>query len=162
MVSNSVSGPSPLLARLLRAPDWLYRLHLGWILGKRFLALTHRGRSSGRAHRTVLEVISYDRRTNESVVASAWGTSADWYHNLMAEPALRVQTGGLDYVPQQRFLDSQERATTASRFCRERPWEAKLMPRVLTSIGAPVLDGTETDAQELLSALPMVAFRPID
>lgn len=159
-MSNRFSGPSPLLARLLRAPDWLYRVHLGWILGKRFLALTHRGRSSGEFHRTVLEVISYDRRTNESVVASAWGTSADWYRNLMAEPALRVQTGGLDYVPQQRFLNSEEQAATASRFCREHPWEAKLMPRVLTSIGAPVLDGA--DAREQLSALPMVAFRPTD
>jgi len=32
----------------LRMPVWLYRLHLGWLLGNRFLCIAHRGRKSGK------------------------------------------------------------------------------------------------------------------
>lgn len=162
MVSTGDTRPSPFLARLFGVPAWLYRAGLGWILGRRFLALTHRGRTSGRTYRTVLEVISYDEATGESVVVSAYGTKADWYRNIEAEPALRVQTGRLDYAPGQRFLDVEERARTARRFCDEHPLEAKLMPRVLTSIDAAVPDDRDVGPEAMLAALPMVALRPAD
>src|SRR5262249_48784206 len=64
--------PSPLLRKFFRAPGWLYRMRLGWLLGDRFVQLSHRGRSSGRVYRTVLEVVRYDPRTRESVVCSGW------------------------------------------------------------------------------------------
>lgn len=159
-MNDARPSPRPLLAAFFRAPGWLYRIRLGWIPGRRFLALTHRGRKSGHEHRTVLEVISYDEATDESIVVSAYGAKADWYRNIKKEPALRVETGRVDYVPEQRFLDPEERAATARSFCREHPWEAKLMPRVLTSIGAEVPDSSEVDAEQMLSALPMVALRP--
>jgi deazaflavin-dependent oxidoreductase (nitroreductase family) len=74
--------PSPLLRQVFRAPDWLYRFGLGWVLGHRFVQLNHCGRSSGRLYRTVLEVVRYDPRTHESVVCSGWGKRADWYRNI--------------------------------------------------------------------------------
>src|ERR1051326_6299178 len=69
---------SRLLRGFLSAPGWLFRLGLGRLLGHRFLELTHRGRRSGRRYRTVLEVVRYDPRTQESIVCSGWGTRADW------------------------------------------------------------------------------------
>ena len=54
--------PRGLLRFLLRLPIWLYQLHLGFLLGHRFLLLTHTGRRSGLLRRTVVEVVSYDRR----------------------------------------------------------------------------------------------------
>lgn len=155
--------PNPVLARMFRLPALLYRFGLGWLLGKRFLALTHRGRKSGRLYRTVLEVISYEPDTRESIVVSAYGEGADWYRNLQTEPALRVQTGRLDYTPHQRFIDSSERARVAGIFCEEHPWEARLIPRVLPAIGAAIDPVEETEAvspPELLSSLPMVGLRP--
>lgn len=159
-MSSRDNRPSPLLAWLFGLPTWLYRNGFGWVLGKRFLALTHRGRKSGRTHQTVLEVISYDSTREESVVVSAYGTKADWYRNLQTEPALRVRTGRLDYVPEQRFLDAEERAEMARRFCEDHPWEARLMVRMLPSIGAAVHADRSVDPVEMLSSLPMVALRP--
>lgn len=130
------------------------------MLGKRVLAVTHRGRKSGREFRTILEAMSFDRETGESVVASAYGPGADWYRNIRAEPALRVTTGRLDYVPQQRFLTADEARAAAERFCREHPFEARLVPRVLPSIGAALPEETDLTPPELLATLPMVAFRP--
>lgn len=130
------------------------------MLGKRVLALTHRGRKSGKEYQTILEVVLFDDETKESVVASAYGSDADWYRNIQAEAALRVQTGRLDYVPSQRFLTQDEAREAAARFCREHPWEAKLVPRVLPSIGAAIPTDSALSPEELLAYLPMVAVRP--
>jgi deazaflavin-dependent oxidoreductase (nitroreductase family) len=85
--------PSGWLRLALKAPRWLYRLHLGWLLGHRFLLLTHRGRRSGRVYSTVLEVVRYDPATDESVVVSGWGDRADWYNNIQKTTVLAIQTG---------------------------------------------------------------------
>jgi deazaflavin-dependent oxidoreductase (nitroreductase family) len=137
----------------------VYRIGLGWILGKRFLALTHRGRKSGRVHETILEVLLFDPGTKESVVASAYGSIADWYRNLQAESALRVRTGRLDYIPEQRLLSSEEAREAAAEFCRRHPWEARLVPNVLPAIGANLPAGSSSPI-DLLASLPMVALRP--
>lgn len=55
--------PRGLVKRLLRLPALLYERDLGWLLGHRFLLLTHRGRTSGRTYRTVLEVLQFDPAT---------------------------------------------------------------------------------------------------
>jgi hypothetical protein len=54
----------------LRTPIWCYRLGCGWLLGKRFLLLTHTGRLSGFSRQTVLEVVDYDPDTDTYVIAS--------------------------------------------------------------------------------------------
>lgn len=64
--------PTGLLRRFLKLPNLLYRRHLGWLLGHRFLLLAHRGRKTGLIRRTVLEVVYYDPATRES------GSSPDW------------------------------------------------------------------------------------
>lgn len=97
-MSNQPMGRPALSAPLrilFEAPSWLYRWHLGWLFGHRFLVLTYRGRRTGRTLRTVLEVIQYDRATPESVVMSAYGSTAGWYLSILSTPALRVQTGRL-------------------------------------------------------------------
>ena len=151
--------PFGVLKAVFNAPSWLYRHRLGWIFGRRILVVSHRGRRSGRQYETVLECVVFDKITKESVIASAYGTRADWYRNIRATPALRVRTGRLDYVPDQRFLTPDEARAAAARFCREHPLEARIMPRMLTAIGAAVPPG-ERDHVEMLAALPMVAFRP--
>jgi len=154
-----VRRPSRFLRAVFNAPAWMYRIGLGWMLTKRFLALTHRGRTSGRKHETILEVLLFDPGTKESVVVSAYGNSADWYRNLQVEPALRVRTGRMDYTPEQRLLGPEEAREAAAEFCRRHPWEARLVPRVLPAIGAALSTGSASPI-DLLASLPMVAFRP--
>ena len=57
----------------MRAPIWLYRLRLGWLLGGRCLLLEHRGRSSGKRRAAVIEVVDHDRETSRYCVAAAYG-----------------------------------------------------------------------------------------
>lgn len=94
--------------RLVRAPIWLYQHRLGWLLGQRILMLEHRGRTSGRARYVCLEVVDRPSPTTILVV-SGFGTGAQWYRNLLAEPQCRVSIGGWHRVPAvARMLDTEE------------------------------------------------------
>ncbi len=57
----SLPLPHGILGWLLKLPIGLYRVHLGSLLGDRFLMLTHIGRKTGRSHHTVIEVVLHDR-----------------------------------------------------------------------------------------------------
>ncbi len=48
---------------LSKWPVGPYRLHLGWLLGHRFLLITHRGRRSGRLRQTGVMILHYDHNS---------------------------------------------------------------------------------------------------
>ena len=139
-----------------RLPITLYRLRLGWLLGRRFLMLTHRGRKSGKLRQTVLEVVHYDPATRESAVLSAYGERADWYQNILAHPAVEVQTGRSRYAPQYRLLEVDERFAALKIYQRR---YRRAFQAVMRFLGHPY-DGTEASLHALADSVVMVAFRP--
>ena len=79
---------------LLRAPIIVYQLHLGWMLGQRFLLLRHVGRISGAVRQTVLEVVRHDPKTATYTVASAMGgRNTHWFQNVEKTPAVEITVG---------------------------------------------------------------------
>jgi deazaflavin-dependent oxidoreductase (nitroreductase family) len=147
---------SPLARLFLRLPIGLYRLGLGWVLGHQFLLLTHTGRRTGRVHETALKVLRYDPATGESVVASAWGPSADWYRNIRAHPALAVRTAHDYYAPEQGLVPPEEAFAVFSDWARRQRWFARLM---LSQIGVS-WEVPEAQRRALVARFPFVAFRP--
>ena len=135
--------PRGFLHGAFKLPTLLYHAHLGWVVGHRFLMLTHRGRRTGWVHETVLEVLHYDPVTQESVVFSGRGRRADWYRNITAHPVLTGEEAT-------RFI---------SQWAREHRWEARLVAPVLRRLGwsgaeAATHHGFPRDAV-------LVAFRPL-
>lgn len=151
--------PPRLLRWFLKIPVLLYRLRLGWILGHRFLLLTHRGRKTGRVRKTVLEVILYNPATSESVVVSGWGKTADWLRNIEARPAISVRTGRDRYRPQHRLINASEAEAVAIAFEKQHPFEVRLVPPVMQALGWSVC-GERPTWRALMSEIPLVAFRP--
>ena len=96
------------LRTLFRAPVYLYRWHLGWLLGRRFLLLTHIGRRSGLQRQTVLEVVEYRKSQPEVVVVSAFGRKADWLQNIEANPEEEVSMGSRHFAASHRILSEEE------------------------------------------------------
>ncbi len=131
----SSRAPQPPIARprgaarlILRLPVALYRIHLGWVLGQRFLLLTHRGRKTGRVHQTVIEVIAYDPERREATVISAWGERADWFRNVQAAPAISVQLGGMRcQSPAHRVLTAAECDALLLRYQRDHALGARVV-----------------------------------
>ena len=99
---------SPLLRRLLETPTYLYDVHAGWLLGRRFLRLTHVGRRTGRRYRTMLEVIGEDRRSGEVLVLAGLGHSAQWLRNVQTGNATEVVIGRDRFRPRHRLLTPQQ------------------------------------------------------
>ncbi|QBD74717.1 nitroreductase family deazaflavin-dependent oxidoreductase [Ktedonosporobacter rubrisoli] len=148
--------PTGLLKLFFKSPLFLYRWHLGWLLGHRFLMFTHIGRKSGRRLQTVVEVVKYDPVTQESVIVAGYGTISDWYRNLQAHPAVEVQIGFKRYVPQQRLLTSEETYEILKYYKRKHPF---LVRGLFSFVGYPY-DGTEAGLQAVNQIVRGVAFRP--
>ena len=85
-----------------RAPLYLYRWRLGWLLGKRCLLLTHTGRRTGLRRQTVLEVVDYRKEGPEVVVVNGFGPNSDWVRNIEAKPGEEVTVGSQHFVASHR------------------------------------------------------------
>ena len=65
--------PGRLALALMRTPRPLYHRGWGLLLGHTLLLITHHGRKSGKRRETVAMALSFDPKTREAVVFSAWG-----------------------------------------------------------------------------------------
>ena len=148
--------PSPLMLPLMKLPLVMYRLRLGWLLGHRFMRLTHVGRKSGKVRHTILAVLNYDPASREVMLVSAWSAS-EWYRNVHAAPALEVETGRDRYAPEQRDLSTEEIAVVLDGFRRQNP----MISRIFCRIPGWSYPDSEEKAFELARRLRGVAFRPL-
>ncbi len=142
---------------LSRLPIWLYRAHLGWLLGHRFLLLTHTGRKSGLKRRTVLEVVRHDQKTGVYIIASGWGEKADWLRNIERTPDVTVQSGREHFDAKAVRLPVAEAAREFADYTKRHPAAARTLARFL--IGER-LSGSEENCQRLAETIPLVALRP--
>lgn len=152
--------PGPLVKALLKAPSGLYDARCGWLLGGRFLRLTHRGRKSGREYRTVLEVVGHLPETGEVVVVAGLGARADWFRNIQAAAPVLVETGRRRFEPVHRVLDPGEAAEVMAGYERRNRLAAPVIRIVLSRLLGWEYDGGETARARLVRELPFVAFRP--
>ena len=150
------SKPTGLLKLAFILPRYLYRWHLGWLLGHRFLMITHVGRKTGQRRQTVLEVVHYDAATQECIVMSGYGLHSDWYRNIQAQPATEVHIGHSHYRPQQRMLSEEETLAQLEVYQRKHP----LAFRELMQLVGYGYDGTPEGLRALSQFLQGVAFRP--
>ncbi|WP_328532342.1 nitroreductase family deazaflavin-dependent oxidoreductase [Nocardioides sp. NBC_00368] len=124
---------------VVRAPIWLYRHNAGWLFGSRMLMLEHVGRRSGVARYVCLEVVERPS-ADEVVVVSGFGTGAQWYQNLVAEPSCRVSIGKrISITAQARFLSEEESAAALGRYQQAHPkaWQ-RLRGAIETAVGHEV------------------------
>lgn len=155
MDKGTVGGKRPTgLTRLLfRAPIWLYRAGLGFLLGSRFLMLEHIGRKSGKRRYVVLEVVRHDREAGSYVVASAWGKRSDWLRNVLQTPAVRVSSGFRRRRPAQAVRLPQSVAV------RELCDYAARHPRAFAMLTRFMLGEARDDCAAIARVVPVVALK---
>ncbi|NGN68981.1 nitroreductase family deazaflavin-dependent oxidoreductase [Streptomyces sp. A7024] len=157
--TKATPSPTGLRRLLFRAPVRLYRWHLGWLLGGRFLLLTHIGRKSGQPRQVVLEVTGHDRESGTYYLVSGFGPTSQWYRNIRANPEVTIQVGRRRMPARAEPLGPEESGRLMARYAGRHPrTAAKLMK----------LCGVETDgtAQDYFLAgrdyLPFVAVHPVN
>jgi deazaflavin-dependent oxidoreductase (nitroreductase family) len=139
----------------LRLPIWLYRIHLGWILGTRFVLLTHKGRKSGLLRHTVIEIVRYDKETGNCVVASGWGTKSDWYRNITADPEIFFQIRNRRCKGIAERLSSKSGGEELVNYSKRHPMAWKELAHFM----GIKFDGSEADIQESGKLLPLFLLK---
>lgn len=148
---ESKGSPSGLQRLLFRAPIWLYRARLGFLLGKRFCMIEHRGRKTGRMRRTVLEVVA--RSGGPIYVAAAWGKKAEWLKNLEADPHVVVHSAGSRYETKAIVIDHDRANTVLSDYADHHPKTLRSLARfMLEDPGSTV----EQSIERIASSVPIV------
>ncbi len=130
-----------------RAPILLYRLGLGWLLGRRFLMIVHRGRKSGLMRETVLEVV--DVIGDDPVIVSGFGRRTDWLANILADPSVNVSWGRRRFAAEALPLGPSEATAVFERYRRDHKVAAKALGGV---VGVSLVDDI-AGAVEMLPAL---------
>jgi deazaflavin-dependent oxidoreductase (nitroreductase family) len=156
---EQLSVPEPphgLLRRLARLPIYLYRMHLGRLLGTRFLRLKHIGRVSSLPRFTVLEVLDYDRDKDTYFVASGWGERSDWVKNIAADPQVEIQVAGRHIPARARRAAPDEAAQEMLQYGRAHPTALQELARVM---GYRV-ERSEAAYLALGREVPVFAFEP--
>lgn len=137
---------------MMRAPLGLYRVGLGRVLGRRFLRLEHRGRRSGSLREAVLEVAG--EIDGAPVVVSGYGTSSDWYQNVVADPRVGVTWGTRSFPAEARRLEPSETADLLRRYRDDHPRAAVVLA---DRLGVSLVD----DPARAAAALPAFLLEPI-
>jgi deazaflavin-dependent oxidoreductase (nitroreductase family) len=145
------------LSRLLfRAPIYLYRIGLGWLLGGRFLLLNHVGRKSGLPRQAVVEVVRHDEASDTYVIASGFGERSQWFQNLMERPQVTIQVGRRKLAVTAERLSREAAGDEMVDYARRHAGAARNLARFM---GFEV-DGSEGDYRALGEEVPMLALRP--
>jgi deazaflavin-dependent oxidoreductase (nitroreductase family) len=158
MIKKTTLGSAPrgLTRMASQLPIWLYRLQLGWLLGDRFLMLTHIGRKTGQPRQTVLEVVRHDRATGHYIIASGWGERADWFRNIQKNPNVLVASGWRRWEAVAERLPSAETANELCDYAQHHSYAVRALSRLM--IGE-TLRGSAEDCRRLAERVPMVMLR---
>ena len=150
----------PWLRAVFALPNALYANGFGWVLGHRFLQLTHTGRRSGRRFSVVVEVVRYDRSTGEATVVSGYGGSADWFRNLREGGPAAVDFGRGPRPAAYRVLGVEEAEQVYAAYERRNLIIAPLVRWTLTVLLGWPYDGSAEARRRMVAELPMVVLRP--
>ena len=145
---------------IFRAPAYLYRWHMGRLLGHRLLLLEHTGRRSGLRRHTVLEVVDYRKAGPEAVVVSAFGQNADWLQNIEATRDEEVTVGAQHFAASHRILSEEEAMTVIQGYEYRNRFIAPVVRAGLSWVAGWPYRCTTEDRQRLVRQLPLIAFRP--
>ena len=151
------SPPGHALKFGLRLPIWLYRGGLGWLMGERFLMITHVGRISGLARRSVVEVDFHDKSTDTYYVISGWGVISDWYQNIAKTPAVMISVGKRKFQSTAQFISKEKAGEILEIYAKEHPTAFKGLCKLF--LGDKV-ENTFDAIQFLIDKMPMVSFSP--
>ncbi|WP_306307209.1 nitroreductase family deazaflavin-dependent oxidoreductase [Nocardia exalbida] len=115
----------------MRAPISMFRARLGFLFGGRLLLLEHIGRSSGRPRYVVLETVARPSR-DRVVIASGFGTQAQWFRNLAADPRCHVSIGARFSAPAlARVLRPDESVAVLEGYRRDHPRAYRSLGRIV-------------------------------
>ena len=150
----------------MTAPRWLARLPLHlpepvlaalrWTIGVEWIAVTTRGRRTGRPHTVVVDVVA---PCGDGWYAStSRGHRADWVRNARADSRVVVRARGRDVPARWRDATGAEGADVLLHFLRAHPWYGAAVVRM---VGYDAdLSAVDAALRAQLARWPLFALEP--
>lgn len=137
-----------------RLPILIFRLGLGWMMGKHFLLLEHIGRKSGELRRAVLEVVSSSPESGLYYVVSGFGPGSNWYQNILHNPQVVIQVGRDRFQAIAQQLSPEQAGKLMLTYYQEHPGNLK----TLSSLLGYEIEFTTQGIQEFGHQIPVIQF----
>jgi deazaflavin-dependent oxidoreductase (nitroreductase family) len=148
--------PRGVFLLVFRIPVFLYRIGMGFLIGKGILLLATKGRKSGKRRITALGY-GIEKGQEAYNVGSGWTGGADWYRNAVSEPRVQIWLGT-------RWIDCLAQPIPETALVgqyRELREKNPLMERIFSKwLGRP-FRGTDDDFLSVARAFPGLALLPV-
>ncbi len=148
------AAPTGLKLKLFRAPIYLYRMKLGFLLGRRFILLKHWGRKSATLKEAVIEVIHRNEAEGKIYSASGFGEKSQWFKNIQANNQVWLTTGNTEFQARARILSSEDAEVILQQYVRQHPNSIKGVAR----LSGYVIDGDDADISAFSKIIRIIEF----
>lgn len=145
-----------ILKLFFKAPVYLYRWGLGFLLGKRFIYFTHIGHKSGKTRDSVIEVIHRDKEADVYYAVAAYGGKAHWLQNIRKNGQVQAQTGTRKFSATAAELSQADGFKMLSQYAEKHP----LLFKELMKLVGYQIEGTPEEIEALAQIMPVVTFTP--
>ncbi|MFZ5857433.1 MAG: nitroreductase family deazaflavin-dependent oxidoreductase [Chloroflexota bacterium] len=151
--------PNALLKFFFRIPVWMHKLGFGgWerLIGAQWMLLTTVGRKSGKPRDTMVDVMDYDAASDTYYIEAAYGSRADWYKNMQANPVFEARVGRRKFKATAAPLTNDGAGEMMVKFFRKKPAYTR---SVMAMVGMK-FEG-EDELRVLGSKLTLLAVKPV-
>ena len=139
-----------------RMPILIYKLGLGWIMGSKFLLLSHTGRKTGETRQTVLEIIHYSPENHSYYVVSGFGTRSHWYQNIKQNPRVTIQVGSHRMQAVAQRLEPDEAENIFLAYTQKYPQSIRLLAKIMNYNIVHTPEGYQAFGREI----PLIHLTP--
>ena len=143
---------------LLRTYIWLHRWILGWMMGGRFLLLTHIRRKSGLKHQTVIEIVNHKETTGAYYVAAARWEKSNWYRKIQQNPTVDMQVHNHKFQADAEQISTQEAEERLWDYSQKYPTAFGELVTIM--LGESLLPVKET-CRKVTKSVPLISLTPI-
>lgn len=141
-----------------KAPLFMHKVGLGgWekIIGAEWMLISTTGRKTGKRRDSMVDVMDYDASTDTYYIEAAYGSRADWFKNIKANPIFDAQVGRRKFKAQAQELDAASTGEMLVRFFRRKPAYTR---SVMAMVGMKFKD--ENELREMGKNLTLLAVKP--
>lgn len=151
--------PNWFLKNFMKIPVWVHKLGFGgWerLIGAQWMLIATIGRKTGKRRETMVDVMDYDKATDTYYIEAAYGSRADWFRNIQANPIFEAQVGRRKFRATASPLANEDAGEMMVRFYRAKPAYTR---SVMAMVGMK-FEGEE-ELRVLGSKLTLLAVSPI-
>lgn len=141
-----------------KIPVWVHKMGFGgWerLVGAQWMLIAATGCKSGKRRETMVDVMDYDAATGTYYIEAAYGSRADWYRNIQANPRFEAKVGRRKFHATASPLANEDAGEMMVRFYRAKP----TYTRTVMALVGMKFEGEE-ELRALGSKLTLLAVHP--